>query len=117
RQPDHHRHARRHQRHRRPVPHPHLPDDPRRRREHPRHHRRRDLLDRLLPGVRVTSIKLSVYTPDGATLIAHLPPMTDPHFQVALNDLEPGGSFQIPLTDHLLTDHPTLLDGDNVIKA
>jgi len=63
----------------------------------------------------VTSIRASVYEPDAATLIAHLPRRFNPQFQEELNG-DGNGQLELALDDTLLAAHPTLLDGGNVVK-
>jgi hypothetical protein len=60
-------------------------------------------------------ISVDVFTPDGATLIAHVPRRTGVTWQEQLND--PGsGQFDLHLDDAVLAAHPTLLTEFNIVR-
>lgn len=63
----------------------------------------------------MTSIDCSVYQRDATTLITPLPQQLGRDLLVE-NNGDGSGSFQLALTDTLLTTYPTLLAGDNVVK-
>lgn len=63
----------------------------------------------------MTGIAVSVYEPDGATLIAHVPHRRNVRFLHELNG-DGNGGFDIHLDDALLVRKPALLDGGNIVK-
>lgn len=63
----------------------------------------------------MTAIAVSVYQADGTTLIANVPRRRGAQFLDELNG-DGHGQFEIHLDDQLLTAHPTLLDGGNIVK-
>lgn len=61
------------------------------------------------------TINVSVYKPDATTLIANIPKKRGAKFQNEIN--APGSaSFDLPLDNFLVNDHPDLLDYFNVVK-
>jgi hypothetical protein len=63
----------------------------------------------------VTAVAVSVYQPNGSTLIAGVPRRRGVKWTDELNG-DGTGSFEIHLDDALLTTYPTLLSGGNIVK-
>lgn len=64
----------------------------------------------------MTGLIVSVYEPDGTTLISRVPRRRNVQFLDELNG-DGTGSFEVPIGDEILTTHPTLLDGGNIVKV
>jgi hypothetical protein len=64
----------------------------------------------------VTAVDLSVYTPDGATLIAAVPRRDGVQWQDENNGVG-AGQFRLHLDDALLSTYPSLLDPFNIVKV